>query len=189
MLKWLLKNRINAFERKLGYDMSYAREIVDADPRAMLAFFKATKLGAYCRDLPREARWAAGLAAIVSEDCGPCTQLTVTMALAEGVPSRMLAAVLGNDVAAMGADAALAVRFVRAVVAHSPEADAARQEVLAQWGPRALVSLAFAITTARMYPTVKYAMGYGKECQRVTVAGTPIAVASELRELRGAHAA
>ena len=189
MLKWLLRNRINAFERKLGYDMSYAREIVDADPMAMLAFFKATKLGTYCRDLPRDARWAAGLVAIVSEDCGPCTQLTVTMALAEGISPKLLSAVLSGDTAAMSEDVALVVRFCRATIDRSAEADVAREQILAKWGPRALISLAFAITTARMYPTVKYAMGYGKECQRINVAGTPVAVASALREVRGAQAA
>jgi hypothetical protein len=40
-------------------------------------------------------------------------------------------------------------------------------------GPRAVVSLAFAIVTARMYPTVKYAMGFGKACTRIVVDGPP----------------
>jgi hypothetical protein len=33
------------------------------------------------------------------------------------------------------------------------------------------VALALALTTARMYPTVKYALGHGKNCSRVMVAG------------------
>ena len=41
-------------------------------------------------------------------------------------------------------------------------------------GRRALVSLAFAITAARIYPTVKYALGHGKACMRVVVDGTPV---------------
>jgi hypothetical protein len=41
-------------------------------------------------------------------------------------------------------------------------------------GPRAVVSLAFAIVTARMYPTVKYAMGLGKACTRIVVDGAPV---------------
>jgi hypothetical protein len=39
-----------------------------------------------------------------------------------------------------------------------------------------VVTLAFAITTARMYPTVKYAMGHGQLCSRVMVGGTPVAI-------------
>jgi hypothetical protein len=38
------------------------------------------------------------------------------------------------------------------------------------------VTLAFAITTARMYPTVKYAMGHGRICSRVVVNGAPLAM-------------
>jgi hypothetical protein len=45
-----------------------------------------------------------------------------------------------------------------------------------RWGPRALLSLAFAITASRVFPTIKYALGHGKACQRVTVAGEHVAV-------------
>jgi hypothetical protein len=38
------------------------------------------------------------------------------------------------------------------------------------------VSVAFAITAARIYPTVKYALGHGKACMRVVVGGTPVAL-------------
>ena len=34
--------------------------------------------------------------------------------------------------------------------------------------------VAFAITVARIYPTVKYALGHGKACMRVVVQGTPV---------------
>ena len=43
-----------------------------------------------------------------------------------------------------------------------------------RWGRRALVSLAFAIHCARIYPTVKYALGHGKACMRIVVGGTPV---------------
>ena len=43
-----------------------------------------------------------------------------------------------------------------------------------RWGTRALVSVAFAITAARLYPTVKYALGHGEACTRVAVGGTPL---------------
>jgi hypothetical protein len=37
-----------------------------------------------------------------------------------------------------------------------------------------LISLAFAITAARLDPTVKYALGHGKSCTRIVVGGTPV---------------
>jgi hypothetical protein len=54
-------------------------------------------------------------------------------------------------------------------------ADALRDQIVARWGSRALVSLAFAITAARVYPTIKYALGHGQTCQRILVAGEAIA--------------
>jgi hypothetical protein len=71
----------------------------------------------------------------------------------------------------------LGVAFARAVLDHAPAADELREEVLRRWGPRGLVSLAFGLVGARIYPTLKYALGHGKTCQRVLVAGTPVAVA------------
>jgi hypothetical protein len=55
-----------------------------------------------------------------------------------------------------------------------------RKEVVRRWGKRALISLAFAITGARIFPTVKYAMGHGRACTRVTVAGESRPVLREL---------
>jgi hypothetical protein len=54
---------------------------------------------------------------------------------------------------------------------HAPEADDLREEVLRRFGKRGLVSLAFAMTAARLYPTVKYAMGHGHACMRLTIGG------------------
>jgi hypothetical protein len=66
---------------------------------------------------------------------------------------------------------ALAYRFARAVLDRDPEADALREEVVRRWGPRGLVSLAFAVTAARMFSTLKSALGHAKSCTRVRVAG------------------
>jgi len=40
MLKWFLRRQIAAFERTWNYDASYIREIIDVDPRAIMAFGK-----------------------------------------------------------------------------------------------------------------------------------------------------
>jgi hypothetical protein len=76
----------------------------------------------------------------------------------------------------MPEEVALAWRFTRATLAHDAAADDYRDEIVRRWGPRAVVTLAFAITTARMYPTVKYAMGHGKTCSQVIVNGALVAI-------------
>jgi alkylhydroperoxidase family enzyme len=171
---------VTAFERQWNYDASYLREIIDVSPLAAWRFMSAARLASYRRDVPIDAWVAAGLTAVRSEDCGPCTQLGTAMAERQGVRPEILRAILQDDATAMSEDAALAWRFTKAVLAHDPAADDYRAVIEERWGPRAVVSLAFAITAARIYPTVKYAMGHGKTCTRVVVGGMPVAIGRKL---------
>ncbi len=179
MLRWFMRRNVTAFERQWNYDGSYLRDIIEASPGAAWKFLSAARMGNYCRDVPLEAWFAAGITAVRSEDCGPCTQLGTAMAEGRGVRPEVLRAVLQEDVAAMPDDVALAWRFTKAVLAHDVSADEYRAVILERWGPRALVSLAFAITAARIYPTVKYAMGHGKACTRIVVGGAPVTIDRE----------
>lgn len=173
-MRWLLRKAIGKFEREWNYDASYMRDIIHASPRAAWLFSRVTALGQFRRDISLEAWFTAGITAVRHEDCGPCTQLAVTMAERAGVSAAVLRAVLGDDPDAMPPDVALVWRFTRATLAHDAGADPYREAILKRWGQRALVSLAFAITAARMYPTVKYALGHGKACMRVVVGETPM---------------
>ena len=174
MIKWALRRAIDGFERQWNYDAGYMRDIIDASPRAAWLFFRVTALGQFRRDLPIEAWCAAGITAVRHEDCGPCTQLGVTMAERAGVSTEVLRAVLGDNPDAMPPDVALVWKFTRATLAHDVSADEYRERIVKRWGRLALVSLAFAITASRIYPTVKYALGHGKACMRIEVGGTPV---------------
>ncbi len=176
MLNWFIRRKLDAFERSFGYDMSYARAILEADRSALVALARVTAMGAYKGDLPAPAAYAAKIAATVAEDCGPCTQLVTTMALREGVAPETVAAILRGDTSAMPEDAELGYRFARAVLARHAEADDLRDEALRRWGPRAPIALAFAVVMGRFYPTLKYALGHAKACTRVEVAGRTIDV-------------
>lgn len=174
MFRWILRKAIGKFERDWNYDASYMREIIDVSPRAAWLFSRVTALGQFRRDVPMEVWCAAGLTAIRQEDCGPCTQLGVKMAERAGVSPAVLRAMLSDDPDRMPPEVALVWRFTRATLAHDIAADEYREEIVKRWGRRALVSLAFAITAARLYPTVKYALGHGKACMRVVVGDTPV---------------
>jgi hypothetical protein len=172
MIKRLLHSTIKRFERGWNYDAAYLHEMIDVSPRAAWIFSRVSAMGQFRRDVPIEAWCAAGITAVRHEDCGPCTQLAVTMAERAGVSPDVLRAILSDDPAAMPPEAALVWRFTRATLAHDPLADEYREAIVDKWGRRALVSLA--ITAARIYPTVKYALGHGKACTRVVVGGTPV---------------
>jgi hypothetical protein len=174
MIKWILRKAIGKFERDWNYDAGYMHDIIDASPRAAWLFSRVTALGQFRRDVPLDVWCAAGITAVRHEDCGPCTQLGVTMAERSGVSPAVLRAVLAEDPAAMPPEVALVWRFTRATLAHDEAADAYRDAIVQRWGRRALVSIAFAITAARLYPTVKYALGHGKACMRVVVGGAPM---------------
>ena len=174
MLKWLMRRGIAAFERQWDYDAAYLREIVEVSPRAAWMFSRAAAIGKYRKDVPAAAWAAAAITAVRHEDCGPCTQLGVSMAEKAGVDSKVLRAVLTGNVDVMPDDVALAWRFTRATIDRDPSADRYREEIVRRWGPKALISLAFAMVASRTYPTVKYAMGHGKACTRIVVGGAPV---------------
>ena len=174
MLKSLLNAVVGRFAKRYDYDVSYMRELIDTDPAAFLAFSKVQGLGCYAR-APKAAIIAAKLVATLGEDCGPCTQIVVSMGEEQGVAPGVLKAILTGDEAAMGPDAGLAWKFARASLARDMEAaDPLRDEVVARWGRKGLATLALAIASARVFPTVKYALGHGKTCSKVQVKGEAV---------------
>jgi len=180
MIRWFLRRQIAAFERSWNYDASYIHELIDADPRAAMAFGKVIGLSRYRKDIPAAPHYAAGIVAVMAEDCGPCTQLTIDMAEREGVDPAILRAVVARDFAAMPYEVALAARFAEKTLQRAAEADDLREEVLRVWGRRGLVSLACVITAARLFPTMKYALGHGHACTRLRVGGETRPVLREI---------
>jgi hypothetical protein len=171
MITWFLRRWIAKFERTWNYDAGYLRDLLEADPRAMMAFGKVAALSNYQKDVPAAAYSAAGIVGTMTEDCGPCTQLVIDMAQRNGVDPNILRAIVARDFTAMPFEVALAARFAEASLRHAPEAADLREEVVRHFGKRGLVSLAFAMTASRLYPTLKYALGHGRACTRVTVGG------------------
>ncbi len=176
MIKWLLRRRIDAFEKEYDYDASHLRDILNTSVRATLKLGRVMGFATYREDVPLEACFAAGLAGILAKDCGPCTQLAVTMAEREGVAPATIKSILSGDESTMPPDAALGYRFAQAALRHDRAADALRDEIITRWGRRALISLAFAVTASRIFPTLKYTLGYGKSCSLIRVAGAQTAV-------------
>jgi hypothetical protein len=171
MLRAIFSRYISGMEKDWNYDASYMREVLATSPWTFLKFGIVTTVVPR-GDAPAEALAAAGLVGTLTEDCGPCTQIGVDMAAKGGVKPEILRAILAGDEAAMGETAALAYRFAKASLERRlGEADALREEVVRRWSQKGLVALALALTTARMYPTLKYALGHGKSCSLVTVAG------------------
>jgi hypothetical protein len=128
----------------------------------------------YKKAVPIDVYYAAAITGAMVADCGPCTQLVVTMALRDGVPAVTLAKLVRGDEEVMTEPTRLGARFARAVLARDPAADELRETIIKRYGQRAVISLGFALVGSQIYPTFKYALGFGHACQRVTVADQTI---------------
>ena len=174
MLRRLIHRYITAkVKRSYGYDAAYMHALADASPTTFAKFAVVASL-VDRRAAPPEALAAAGIVATLAEDCGPCAQISVDLALKGGARPGAIRAVLAGDESAMGEEAALGYRFARSVMERRlSEADEWRDEIVRRWGEKGLIAISLSLTTARMYPTLKYAMGYGKTCSKLIVAGEP----------------
>ncbi|WP_293677272.1 hypothetical protein [uncultured Phenylobacterium sp.] len=171
MIKAALSRWLDGFEKTFNYDASYMRHVLRVSPASLVKFALGTR-APDTKAAPAEALVAAGLVGTMAEDCGPCVQVGVDIATAQGVDPAVLRAIIAGDEAAMGETAALAYRFARAGLARDMDAaDPLRDEIVHRWGDKALVAISLALVAARMYPTLKYALGYGKTCSRVVVGG------------------
>ncbi len=177
MLRGIFDAVVQRMEKRYDYDAGYLHELIAADPAAFQAFAGVRKLQSYRKGAPPAAVVAAGLVGTMAEDCGPCTQIVVSMAEEAGMPGAVLKAILTGDEGAMGPDAALAWRFARASLDRDLEAaDPLRDEVVRRWGAKGLAALALSLASARVYPTVKYALGHGRACSKIRVRGEDLAV-------------
>jgi hypothetical protein len=101
------------------------------------------------------------------------------MALEAGVPRDQIEAIVRRDVRAMNDDVVLAFRFADAVVRRSADEDEHRDAIRSQWGQKGVIDLSFALQMGRMFPMMKAALGYAKECRRISIDGKQIDVVKQ----------
>jgi hypothetical protein len=179
MRSFFARRLLRRFNQHYGYDTSYLDMLLRESPAAFFKFAPLMKASRHREVVPVEAGFAAGLVGAKAEDCGPCAQLVVDMALEAGIPKDQIEAVVRRDARAMNDSTVLAFRFADAIVRRSPDQDEHRDAVRAQWGEKGVIDLAFALQMGRMYPMMKAALGYAKECRRISVDGKQIDVVKQ----------
>jgi hypothetical protein len=153
--------------------------LLNESPAAFFNFAPLMKAAAHREAVPADASFAAKIVGALAEDCGPCTQLVVDMALEAGMARDQIEAVLRRDPRAMNEATTLGFRFADAVVRRATEEDEFRDAVRAQWGQKGVIDLTMALQLGRMFPMVKAGLGYAKECRRVTVSGHNVDVVKQ----------
>jgi hypothetical protein len=179
MRSWSARRMLRATGKRYGYDTSYLEMMLKESPSAFFKFAPVMKAARHREVVPVDASFVAGIVGALAEDCGPCTQLIVDMALEAGMPKDQIEAVLRRDPAAMNGATVIAYRFADAVVRRSAEDDEYREAVRAQWGEKGVIDLTLALQMGRMFPMVKAGLGYAKECRRVTVSGHVVDVVKQ----------
>ncbi|MEQ1752790.1 MAG: carboxymuconolactone decarboxylase family protein [Micropepsaceae bacterium] len=169
MNRWLLTKLLMWSEKQLGgVNMDYAYHLRDVMPSQLWRFSMIKTVEGPRKFTPPGVYHAAGLAAAMVEDCGPCVQIHVNLALKDGVSAETLRALVSRQLAGVPADIALGFRYGDAI-ARGIMADDLRDNIRRQWGEKGLIELAFTIATARFYPAVKRGMGYADTCERVLI--------------------
>ncbi len=171
MRQWFARRYLQSYRSRYNYDTSYMEMVLDETPEAFFKFAKIFGITNYRKVVPIEAIYAAKLTGALHEDCGPCTQLVVDMALEAGIANDQIEAVLNGKCSDMSYATMLGYRFAKAVCERSVAEDEAREAVRAEWGNKGVIELTFALQVARIFPMVKAGLGFAKECRRVVVEG------------------
>jgi alkylhydroperoxidase family enzyme len=179
MRSWFARRLLRRYSKHYSYDTSYLEMLLDESPAAFFKFAPLMKASRHREVIPIEASFAAGITGAKAEDCGPCAQLVVDMALEAGVPKDQIEAVVRRDVRAMSDDVVLAFRFADAIARRSADEDEHRDAIRAHWGQKGVIDLTFALQMGRMFPMMKAALGYAKECRRISVDGKQIDVVKQ----------
>jgi len=176
MLKWVLHRVLDRAFARFQYDATYVHEVLETSTSGLLKFLLAQPMNLHRQGITNDAWYAAKIATIRHEDCGPCAQLVVDMALQDGVASSVVRAIVARDFKQLPPDAELGLRFAEAVAEHE-STDHWRDEVMRRFGHAGLVSLAFAMAQTRTYPTMKRVLGYAHACERLRIGNEEITAA------------
>jgi alkylhydroperoxidase family enzyme len=169
MLYRFISKRLDAAERVLGEPMDYLRHMARTSMRSFLDFAFRSPTAWKRRRLAREPYHVARLAAVQSEDCGPCVQTVVNLALADGVRPEVLEAIVRRRPEELDSELADVYAFALAVAEGTGDEERYREALRARYGDEGLVEMALAIAGARMYPAIKRTLGYATSCSLVQV--------------------
>ncbi|MFQ5509235.1 MAG: hypothetical protein ACE5FN_07850 [Leptospirillia bacterium] len=163
-----IKSEMRAFAQTYDYDMGYLESLVDTSPGAYDAFAAGMGMSLYRKALPLDAHFVARVATMQGEDCGPCAQLTLKMAVEAGVDRDLLALLIAQPerLPAPLRDVHGHALAVTRETFPDPERAA---RIRTHYGDEAFAELAVSITGSRLYPTLKRALLKSSHCERLSL--------------------
>jgi alkylhydroperoxidase family enzyme len=162
------RKMIDDFERQYNYDSTYMRELLESSQQGFSKFNNFLPLSSHREKLTIEDYWVAKLAAMQVEDCGDCLQLNVRMATEDGVSTSLVEAILRADNTLP--DALKDVYDYAQYVASNDTVDPdLLDRITIRYDKAALLEFGLCIATAKVFPTIKRALGYTRSCSLVNI--------------------
>ncbi|MFK7777008.1 MAG: carboxymuconolactone decarboxylase family protein [Gimesia sp.] len=159
---------LNEFEAHYQYDTTYLRALLESSPHAYAKFADFRPLASHREKLEPETYWVAKLATMQVEDCGECLQLNVRMALENGISRQLIESVLQG-----GSGLSEELRDLYDYAVKVASATTVEQElehrIQARFDRGSLLELGLCIASAKVFPTIKRALGSVKSCQRIEI--------------------
>jgi len=156
---------LNAFGSQFDYDTGYLQELLSASPTAFQRFAAAQPMSQHHGVLSKEAHAIACTSVMLADDCGACAQLNLRMAVQVGVARDLLQTLLDQP-----SRLPQALRDIhdhaRAVAAGTESAPDLVARLRTELGDGGFAELAVVITGARIYPTLKRALGTSTHCRK-----------------------
>lgn len=147
-----------------GESFEYMRHIGRLVPSAFFKFLAFLPLSGHRKHASVEMLSVARVAATAAEDCGPCVQTCVRMALEQGVSRQILRPVVEGHDDDLPADLALVARYARVVAGGHGDAGELAGQLAERVGEAARLELALSIATAKVFPTIKRGLGMARSC-------------------------
>jgi hypothetical protein len=162
------RNEIDNFEAHYKYDSTYMRELLDHSLEGFAKFNSFLPLSSHMEKLKPEEYWVAKLAAMQVEDCGECLQLNVRMALEAGIARALLHAAIqgGQELPEQLRDV---FNYARSVANHEMVDNDLMNRIETRFDKGAMLEFGLCIATAKVFPTIKRAVGYTRTCSLVEI--------------------
>lgn len=154
---------IDEFEKHYDYDCSYMRLMQENSSDGFETFLNFLPMGQFQKKLSKNDIWIARLASIVAEDCGACTQLNIKMAAEAGVKEELIKKVIRNPEKLDRQDK-LIYDYAQAVVKNSDNCHDYQFLISKLYDKEQLTEFALAISSTKVYPTIKRALGFIEPC-------------------------
>lgn len=151
------------FQQAYDYDTAYLQGLLNDAPGAFYAFSKAEGMSTQRKALPLEAHYVARVATMLVEDCGPCTQLNLRMAVEGGVDRTLLETLLHRP-QELPQELRDVYEHAQAAVTGEGLSHERAERIKRAYGRDGFAELAVVITGCQMYPNLKRALLSHESC-------------------------